>query len=142
MTGGKLTGEGTFKGAVDNRGGTVAPAGGAIGRLEIDGDYTQAAHGRLDLGVKSAKSFDLLAVTGQSMLTGRATVTDDKDFEPAFGSGHQVLISASAGGSLSCVATTGGGTKAANGRKAGHWSAAVTASGLRLTWSRGAHRHC
>ena len=142
MTGGKLTGDGTFTGTVDNESGTVAPGGGSIGRLTIDGDYTQAAGGLLDLGMDSAKSVDSLLVSGQATLDGRGNVTNDKKFRPAFGSSRQVLTAGSATGSLGCVATTGGGTKVTRGSKAGHWSAAVTSSGLRLTWTKGAKHHC
>jgi hypothetical protein len=142
LTGGQLTGEGTFKGTVTNQGGTVSPAGGSIGRLTIDGDYTQASGGLLDLGFKTAKAFDLLRVTGTATLHGRARVKNDKDFRPAFGSRHSVVTASPAAGSLGCVATTGGGTKASGGRKAGHWDATVTSGGLRLTWKKGAKTHC
>lgn len=142
LTGGTLAGEGTFEGTVVNQGGSVAPAGGSIGRLTIAGDYTQASDGRLDLGFKSAKAFDLLRVTGTATLHGRASVDNDKDFRPGFGSRHTVVAANAAAGSLGCVTTTGGGTKSSGGRKAGHWAATVTAGGLRLTWKKGAKTHC
>jgi hypothetical protein len=141
MTGGQLTGTGTFRGTVSNKA-TVAPGGNDVGQLTVDGDYTQLNHGVLALNFDSAKSFDILHVTGTATMAGRGSVKNAKGFAPGFGSHHAVVTAAPLSGSLSCVSTTGGGTKKTNSRAAGHWAPSVGGNRVVFTWTKGAKTSC
>ena len=70
---GSLVGSGTINADVTS-GGQVIPGGaGAAGRLTINGNYTQAATGALDIdlgGTTAGSQYDQLAVSGSATLGG------------------------------------------------------------------------
>jgi hypothetical protein len=71
LSGGRLGGSGAVGGALNSTGGTVAP-GNSAGTLTVEGDYTQAADGTLEIELAGAGEgeFDVLAVTGDASLDG------------------------------------------------------------------------
>ncbi|MHB1672033.1 MAG: autotransporter domain-containing protein, partial [Acidiferrobacter sp.] len=79
-SGGTLRGHGTINGTVTNKG-TVFP-GGTIGILTINGNYTQAATGTLNIEVTPnditpGVGYDQLNVTGSAALAGHLAVQVD-----------------------------------------------------------------
>ncbi len=109
MQGGLLTGEGTITGDVANAGGTTAP-GLSVGILDIDGDYTQATGGTLEIeiaGLTQASEYDLLTVSGVATLAGNLEVIiSTNGFTPAPGDSFQILTAGSVGGEFDTVSAT------------------------------------
>jgi outer membrane autotransporter protein len=70
--GGTLRGHGSIGGNVVNNG-TVWP-GGSIGTLTIDGNYTQGAHGVLNIDATPNGQSDVLAVKGSATIQGSTVV--------------------------------------------------------------------
>src|SRR5690606_38593586 len=66
--GGRLGGNGTLRSDLVNEG-TVAP-GESIGILTIDGTYTHAQNGTLEVETRADGDTDLLRVTGTATLLG------------------------------------------------------------------------
>lgn len=71
LTGGLLDGTGTIYGAVTNTSGTIS-GGDAPGTLTIDGNYTQAGEGQLDIPISSTSDYAMLDVQGSVNLAGTA----------------------------------------------------------------------
>ena len=71
-TAGTLRGHGTIDGNVVNNG-TVWP-GGSVGTLTIQGNYTQAATGTLNIDATPSGQSDLLAVSGKATIQGGSTL--------------------------------------------------------------------
>ncbi|MDF3128428.1 autotransporter-associated beta strand repeat-containing protein [Kiritimatiellaeota bacterium B1221] len=69
LNGGRLGGTGQIQGNLRNIGGTVAP-GNSIGTLNVNGNYTQSAGGRLEVEYASASALDQLMVSGTAILNG------------------------------------------------------------------------
>jgi outer membrane autotransporter protein len=82
-TTGFLGGTGTLQGAFTNMG-TVNP-GNAVGTLNVEGSYTQAASGILQVEIASATSYDQLRVTGNASLNGTLTPTLLNGYHPQAG---------------------------------------------------------
>jgi hypothetical protein len=97
---GKLSGDGTLTGSVNNSAGTVAP-GASPGTLTVSGNYTQGASGKLEVEIAGtgAGQFDRLAVGGNANLDG------DVSLQPSAG----YAASAAVGDSLDFLAY--GGTR-------------------------------
>ena len=103
VTGGTLAGIGTVTGALHADGGSVAPGvdPGTPGVLNVDGDYTQSAGGRLDVdiaGTTPGTEHDQLAVTGTATLDGTVGVTPADGYDPAGGTQYTVLDAAAVSG--------------------------------------------
>lgn len=91
IQGGTLAGEGAVTGDVLNKG-AVMP-GNSPGVITVDGDYTQAAAGSLDVeigGTTAGTGFDQLAVSGDVALAGTLNVTLD-GFTPVHGNAFQIV---------------------------------------------------
>jgi hypothetical protein len=91
VQGGTLVGEGTVTGDVLNKG-SVRP-GSSPGIIAVDGDYTQAAAGSLEIeigGTTAGAGFDQLAVSGDVTLAGTLDVTLD-GFTPVHGDAFQIV---------------------------------------------------
>lgn len=73
--GATLRGHGTIGGNVANDG--IVWAGGSIGTLTIDGNYTQSANGTLEVEATPSGQSSLLAVKGTATLAGSALVLAD-----------------------------------------------------------------
>src|SRR6185369_15708750 len=93
IQGGTLGGVGTITGNVNNTGGSVTP-GLSPGKLNLVGDYTQAAGGDLNLeigGLTAGTQHDQLTLTNpgsgsvDALLNGSLTVTLVNGFVPAIG---------------------------------------------------------
>ena len=80
---GRLTGDGTIVANVTSDG-TIAP-GNSPGTLHIDGNYTQAAAGKLEIELASAASFDRLDISGAAALNGSLDVALYNGFQPHTG---------------------------------------------------------
>jgi hypothetical protein len=93
--GGLLTGNGTINGNVVNNSGTVAPGDPQI--LSIVGDYTQGAHGVLDLSIAGTAGaglphgFDQLDVTGNVFLDGTIDLSFLNGYAPVYGTSFDLL---------------------------------------------------
>jgi hypothetical protein len=135
VSGGVLEGDGAVAGGVTNSGGTVKPAASDTGTLHISGDYTQARKGRLAIDL-ATKSSDVLAVKGAVTLDGKVSAHDVGRYSPKARAKHLVLTGSSVTGSLSCVMTSGAGSKVR------HWAGSHTSVHLYLTRRNGRHTGC
>lgn len=100
-----LAGNGTLTGTLLNHG-TVAPGGGgAIGRLTVQGNYTQSSTGSLTVELQAANSFDQLATNGTASLNGRLNIRLLNGFSPPLASTYDVVTAQTPGssGSFSSV---------------------------------------
>ncbi|HKP90993.1 MAG TPA: hypothetical protein VJT75_13585 [Thermoleophilaceae bacterium] len=98
VNGGTFKGTGTVEASLTNNGGTVQP-GHSPGVLTIQGDYTQAAGGTLDVEVQGSDpgtGFDRLGVTGNAVLGGTLKVTTT-GAQPGF---FQILVAQQVTGSF------------------------------------------
>lgn len=99
--GGALSGSGTINADVTN-GGTISPGGdGAAGMLTLNGNFTQASSGKVNLelgGTNAGADFDQLRVTGSSTLDGTLAVTLLGTFAPGKDQSFQVMSFASHAG--------------------------------------------
>jgi hypothetical protein len=86
---GEIRGNGNVIGNVQNAG-LVSP-GTSPGALNIDGDYTQTADGKLLIELASASSYDQLLVTGGATLAGTLTVKLLDGFIPGLGQSFTIL---------------------------------------------------
>ena len=88
---------GRLAGNVLNSGGRVAPGLTGIGRITVDGDYTQSGVGRVNgvlligLGGPNVGEFDTLHMTDDAALAGRLSVRAVDGFVPAFGDRFTIL---------------------------------------------------
>lgn len=96
-SGGALTGGGTVDGHVTNTSGVIRP-GTSPGHLKVDGSFTQAAGGTLEVevdGPAQDTQYDRLEVTGQATLDGTLAVDRDAGFNPSSTAVFNVLTSGS-----------------------------------------------
>jgi hypothetical protein len=96
---GKLRGDGTIVGSVTNDAGTVEP-GISVGRLDIAGDYDQAASGKMLIeigGTVAGVQYDQLFVSGAATLAGTLKVglvdLGSGVFVPSLGQTFEILNS-------------------------------------------------
>ena len=88
---GEVSGNGNIVGDVEN-GGLVSP-GTSPGALNIDGNYTQTANGKVLIELASASSYDQLLVTGEATLAGTLQVSLLGGFTPSPGQSFTLLTS-------------------------------------------------
>ncbi len=103
---GVVTGSGRLSGGVDNAG-RVEP-GHSIGRLDVEGGYSQAGEGVLLVelgGNRPEKSFDVLAVGQSATLDGVLDVRMVQSFSPEHGDSFTVLTCAAREGQFAEVRT-------------------------------------
>jgi hypothetical protein len=127
LLGAMLSGDGTLTGTLLNHG-TVAPGGaGSLGRITVQGNYTQSGTGSLTVELGATDGFDQLATNGSASLNGRLNIRLLNGFEPPLASTYDVVTAQALGssGSFSSVdpppsfnltlpvAYPGGGTTAA-----------------------------
>lgn len=99
LAGGTLSGAGTLTGTLSNNG-TVSPGGtGAIGRLTVQGDYTQGSNGVLNIELQDSDGFDQLATNGKAGLNGKLSIRAINGFVPALDSTFDVVTAQTAGSS-------------------------------------------
>jgi filamentous hemagglutinin family protein len=98
LAGGTLTGAGTLSGTLSNNG-TVSPGGtGAIGRLTVQGNYTQGSTGVLNIELQDTDAFDQLA-TNKASLNGKLSIRALNGFVPALDSTFDVVTAVGDGSS-------------------------------------------
>lgn len=104
LLGAMLTGAGTVSGTLSNNG-AVSPGGtGAIGRLSVQGNYTQGSTGVLNIELGATDGFDQLATDGTVSLNGRLNVRGLNSFVPPVGSTYNFLAAPGSGsGTFSTV---------------------------------------
>ena len=97
VTGGQLTGNGTFNGTMVSRG-TVSP-GSSIGALRFVGSFTQEARGAIDLEVEDAvaASYDRVTFSGSTRLEGVIRVRLLGGYEPTAGASFALINGAFTG---------------------------------------------
>lgn len=88
LLGGTLAGNGTITGPVTNAG--LVSAGASPGTIRIDGDFVQAASGRLLVELSgttavAGSDFDLLEITGSATLDGTLEFAALEDWTPTLG---------------------------------------------------------
>ncbi|MGE0874561.1 MAG: filamentous hemagglutinin N-terminal domain-containing protein [Burkholderiales bacterium] len=111
LSGGTLSGTGTVDANVANAG-TVA-VGASAGTLTVDGDYTQAAAGVLNMelgGTAQGTSYDLLKITGNASLGGTLKLGLIDGFTGAAGNVFDLLTYASRSGDFSTFTLPSGYT--------------------------------
>ena len=112
--GSTLAGTGTLVASVMNNGGTVSPGGnGTAGTLTIQGNYSQAAGGSLQVdigGTTAGAGYDQLVVTGTVFLAGTLELGIIGGFSPATGDMFTLVTAVSVSGGFTLV--TGGGIQA------------------------------
>jgi len=99
---GTLAGTGTVQADVVADGGQVTP-GSSIGRLTIDGDFTQAVGSVLRIeigGTDPLTEHDVLIVTGAAQLNGTLAATLTGGFMPVPGDRFEVVTATSGSGPL------------------------------------------
>ena len=113
LQGGRLEGNGTITGSVNNTGGIVSP-GLSPGLMTMTGDYTQGAGGTLAIelgGLTPITQYDRLAVNGTATLNGTLSASSINGFTPNLGDAFTVLLYGSRSGTFSTIQ---GGTFTAN----------------------------
>jgi len=106
LNGGAISGTGTLIGNVVN-GGSVDP-GDAPGTLTVNGNYTQAADGVLDIEIDGASDYDQLFVTGNAQLNGTLNIAFGGGFSPyEFETFNDVMTFTSVSGNFSNVEPAG-----------------------------------
>jgi autotransporter-associated beta strand protein len=95
-TGAMLGGTGFVQGDVTN-GGIVSP-GVTVGTLRLGSTFTQTADGKLNIGLASTGSYDVLAVTGAATLAGTLDVSLVGGFTPQLDNAFQIITAAGLGG--------------------------------------------
>jgi uncharacterized repeat protein (TIGR01451 family) len=90
LTSGEFQGAGTLTGDLDSAGGDVAPGGpGAIGTINVSGNYTQGSAASLTLEAASLASYDILSASGTTTLDGTLNVSLISGYLPANGDSLQ-----------------------------------------------------
>jgi Ca2+-binding RTX toxin-like protein len=114
LVGGTLRGSGSIGGSVVNESGTVKP-GASPGRISITGSYTQGGAGTLEIEVNGATAesqYDVVNADSGVNLAGTLAIVNGGGFNPAPGSGFQILSSNGRSGTFSTVTgATIAGTK-------------------------------
>ena len=97
---GTLSGDGTINGSVENIGGAVSP-GASPGKMTLNGNYTQAAGGRLDIEIAGTvtEDFDALAISGNANLNGTVALIPVDGYQSSAAIGDSVSF-LTYGGSL------------------------------------------
>jgi hypothetical protein len=99
LAGATLSGAGTVSGTLSNNG-TVSPGGtGAIGRLTVQGNYTQGSTGVLNIELRDTDGFDQLATDGTASLNGKLSLRSLNGFVPPLNSTFDVVTAQTAGSS-------------------------------------------
>ena len=98
LAGGVVSGSGVIAGSLSNAGGAVAP-GNSPGILVVDGNYTQATGGALQIeiagsGDVAGVDYDRLQVTGTASLAGLLDVQLDAGYTPALGDSMAGVVTA------------------------------------------------
>jgi uncharacterized repeat protein (TIGR01451 family) len=96
LNGGLLNGMGTITGNLINNGGEVAPGTTSTCTVNVTGNYTQAAAGKLSIDIDGAGVNDLLAVGGSVTLDG--TFAASLNYSPVIGTTWTALTFASRSG--------------------------------------------
>jgi hypothetical protein len=103
LQGGNLSGSGIINAHLVNAG-QVSPGGtGAAGLLTVNGNYTQAASGTLNLeigGLTAGTQYDRLSVSGAANLNGNLSVAAIGGFLPNISDSFQVLTFGSRSGTF------------------------------------------
>ena len=102
LTGGRLNANATITGNLSNTSGLLE-IGASIGSLAINGNYMQAASGRLNLEIGALNSFDQLTVTGSVALDGILTLERINGFQPILGSSFAAITAGNLTGTFSSV---------------------------------------
>jgi len=105
LLGAMLSGDGTLTGTLLNHG-TVSPGGaGSLGRITVQGNYTQSSTGSLTVELGATDGFDQLATNGTASLNGRLNIRLLNGFEPPLASTYDVVTAQTLGssGSFSSV---------------------------------------
>jgi hypothetical protein len=103
---GTLDGQGTISGNVRNAGQLNVGTSGTPGVLTINGDYTQAGSGSLQVeigGTASGSAYDVLAVTGEASLAGTLTVALINGFTPDPTDQFQILTYRTLSGTFDAI---------------------------------------
>lgn len=105
LAGGTLSGAGTVTGALSNNGNVTVGGAGAIGRLTVQGNYTQGSTGGLNVELQATDGFDQLAVNGTASLNGRLSIRAVGGFVPPLDSTFDVVTAQTVGstGSFSTI---------------------------------------
>jgi filamentous hemagglutinin family protein len=99
LAGGTLAGAGTLSGTLSNNG-TVSPGGtGSIGRLTVQGNYTQGSTGVLNIELLDTDGFDQLATDGRASLNGKLSIRALNGFVPPLNATFDVVTAQTAGSS-------------------------------------------
>jgi hypothetical protein len=102
LTGGSLSGKGTFKAPNLMNNGIIAP-GDSAGRLTLDGAFAEGAAGSLAIelgGTGAGTSYDQFAVTGNTTLGGTLDVMLINGWTPNPGDAYTILTGASVAGTF------------------------------------------
>ena len=97
---GQLSGSGTITGALDNPNGVVTP-GDPLGKLTVQGGYTQGASGGLVIaiaGTTAGGGYTQLVSPPGAVLSGSLYVADQGGFAPSAGDTFTVVAGARGGG--------------------------------------------
>jgi hypothetical protein len=117
MNGSSLSGSGTVNASVSNAG-QVNPGGtGSAGSITINGDYTQASGGilNIELGGSGAGQFDQLLISGQATLGGTLDVSTINGYVPPKNTVFQILTFAKKKGDFQTYAGLSVATQYGNG---------------------------
>jgi filamentous hemagglutinin family protein len=99
LAGGTLSGAGTVAAALSNNG-TVSPGGaGSIGRLTVQGSYTQGSTGVLNIELQDTDGFDQLAIAGTAGLNGKLSIRAINGFVPPINATFDVVSAQTPGSS-------------------------------------------
>jgi hypothetical protein len=113
LQGGVLSGSGIINASVQNAGLIEVGGNGAAGLLSIQGDYTQAASGVLDMeigGYNPGTDFDQLAISGTATLDGTLNVSLLNGFAPNPGDSFAILTFAGSSGGFATTNLPSGGS--------------------------------
>ncbi len=101
LDGGALNGTGAIQGNLTNAA-TILP-GDAPGTLTVQGNYTQAAAGALNIDLDGTSQFGQLAVSGTATLDGTLNVSLSNTYTPNSGDSFKILTFASRSGDFATV---------------------------------------
>lgn len=107
LQGGVLNGSGRITGDVNNLGGTISP-GHSPGTITIDGNWTQASNGTLNMEIAGATAdtqYDQLVVNGTATLNGTMSLVLLNGYMPSNGTSYQLITYYSVSGNF--TSTTG-----------------------------------
>jgi hypothetical protein len=102
LAGGRLDGQGTLLGTVNNNGGTTAP-GRAVGTLSVQGGYEQGADGAMEIeiaGTTPGDEYDVLSISGAAHLDGELNIVTSNGFVPTSGQTFVILTAGTVDGTF------------------------------------------